>query len=143
MGMHETGNATDCQQNCISAVSWSTGVNRRALCGRFSRSSLDSLNRPPLHRSQQRRSLSPLNCCRRRKPQQREDRQSCRRIAAGRRRKLPQQEEQRSCCRIATVGHGLPPHSKCRPKHLLGKLVPGASPVRGGQAYSDPLILGL
>ncbi|EMP26533.1 LIM domain-binding protein 3 [Chelonia mydas] len=36
---------------------WSNGVDQRALCGRFSRSSLDPLNRPPLHQSQQHRSL--------------------------------------------------------------------------------------
>ncbi|EMP25175.1 hypothetical protein UY3_17856 [Chelonia mydas] len=40
----------------------------------------------------------------------------------------PWREEQRSCHLIAAAGHGLPPHSKCRPKHLLGKLVPGAGP---------------
>ncbi|EMP28031.1 hypothetical protein UY3_14882 [Chelonia mydas] len=34
----------------------------------------------------------------------------------------------RSCRRIAAEGHGLLPHSKSCPKHLLGKLVPGADP---------------
>ncbi|EMP26798.1 hypothetical protein UY3_16115 [Chelonia mydas] len=41
----------------------------------------------------------------------------------------PHPEERRGCYRIPAAGHGLPPHSECHPKHLLGKLVPGAGPV--------------
>ncbi|EMP25138.1 Calpain-9 [Chelonia mydas] len=59
---------------------------------------------------------SPLNCRRAQKSS---------RAAA---QKPPWRQERWSCRRIAAAGHGLPPHSECRPKHLLGKLVPGAGP---------------
>ncbi|EMP34100.1 hypothetical protein UY3_08746 [Chelonia mydas] len=39
------------QHLAVLDVRWSTGVNGRAICGRFSRSSLDPLNRPPMYRS--------------------------------------------------------------------------------------------
>ncbi|EMP34448.1 hypothetical protein UY3_08400 [Chelonia mydas] len=41
----------------VYTTEWSTGVDWRALCSRFSGSSLDLLNRPSLYRSQQCRSL--------------------------------------------------------------------------------------